>query len=62
MLGRNSYRVSDGGDVDLLGPLDKFNGMDGKQSVLSAIEFNINCFGMVNEPCDLFYLSRNYTA
>ena len=49
MIGCNFDWISDGGEIDLSVPFDKFSGMSGEQTVLSAVKVNPNFFGVINE-------------
>jgi hypothetical protein len=49
MIGCNFDGISDAGKIDLSVPLDKFSGMNGKQTVLSAVNVNPDFFGVINE-------------
>ena len=49
MIGGNVFRIGDGGEIDLLVPLDKLSGMIGKQTNVSAVNINSKSLGLVNE-------------
>ena len=49
MIGGDFFGIGDGGEIDLLVPLDKFSGMIGKQTAVTAVNINSKGLGLVNE-------------
>ncbi len=49
MFGGDSYRIGDGGNINLPGPLDKFKGVGAELTHLNVVNVNIIGFDLINK-------------